>query len=108
MKQKKRGIASTSGVHPVFASGFPKVRIRVSAAWDVKLRLLMFSREKKGRSKARECFQVAPSLEKMEVPSRGRKTARRVCGWVMLDGWGLWGSMLGRVAYGAGFEVLEL
>lgn len=51
----------------------------------------MFSREKKGRSKARECFQVAPSLEKMEVPSRGRKTARRVCGWVMLDGLGFMG-----------------
>jgi hypothetical protein len=38
----------------------------------------MLSREKVGRKSARECFQVAPSLEKMEFPRRGKKTARRI------------------------------
>jgi hypothetical protein len=40
----------------------------------------MLSREKDGRKRARECFQVAPSLEKMEFPRRGKNTARRAYG----------------------------
>jgi hypothetical protein len=40
----------------------------------------MLSREKEGRRRPRECFQVAPSLEKMEFPRRGKKTARRTWG----------------------------
>jgi hypothetical protein len=38
----------------------------------------MLSREKDGRKRARECFQVAP--EKMEFPRRGKNTARRAYG----------------------------
>jgi len=37
----------------------------------------MFSRAKEGRRRARECFQIAPSLEKIELPRRGMKVARR-------------------------------
>jgi len=40
----------------------------------------MLSRAKDGRSRARECFQTAPSLEKIELPSRGMKVARRAWG----------------------------
>lgn len=39
----------------------------------------MFSRAKEGRRRARECFQIAPSLEKIELPRRGMKVARRAC-----------------------------
>jgi hypothetical protein len=41
--------------------------------------LLMLSRANDGRRRARECFQIAPSLEKIELPSRGMKVARRAC-----------------------------
>lgn len=40
----------------------------------------MLSRANEGRSKARECFQTAPSLEKIELPRRGMKVARRAWG----------------------------
>jgi hypothetical protein len=40
---------------------------------------LMLSRANDGRRRARECFQIAPSLEKIELPSRGMKVARRAC-----------------------------
>ena len=39
----------------------------------------MLSRANDGRRRARECFQIAPSLEKIELPSRGMKVARRAC-----------------------------
>ena len=44
----------------------------------------MFSRAKAGRRRARECFQIAPSLEKIELPRRGMKVARRACVHVSL------------------------
>lgn len=52
-------------------------------------RLLIFSRANAGRRRARECFQVAPSLEKIELPSKGMKVARRACVRSMLVGTGV-------------------
>lgn len=51
----------------------------------------MFSRAKEGRRRARECFQIAPSLEKIELPRRGMKVARRACRRYVSVGFGVVG-----------------
>ena len=77
VKQKNAGSTSCARNQPEDGSASPSAVIRASAACAVASRLLMLSRAKAGRRRARECFQIAPSLEKMEFPRRGMKVARR-------------------------------
>lgn len=70
VKLKSSGCSWRTEVQPLLSTG-PSASISVREPFSVSSRSLMFSRMNCGRNNALECCQNAPSLEKMEFPSRG-------------------------------------
>ena len=78
MKQKNRCSTSCARVQIDWYVS-PRAQVSASAHCDVTSRSLMLSPTRDGRRRERECFQTAPSLEKIKLPSRGMKVAQRAC-----------------------------